>query len=529
MEGNLKNDSTEENTKDLNESDIKKEEENPTETPSTLSSKSQEIFNKMSEGAKKIANEAYKSIGVGVDRVVDKMKIVWNQFGIDGHQRAATKFNSQMDGFDSRIGKLDQVKKELESDIENLKQSEFLGVDPSSLQLQIEKIEQQKIKLQGDKSKTQLEFEGREKKIQTCTNERDSAANRFIERYEEKLKPMEEVLKGLETSRGQVNFSIKRTEIKHKEELADLDKLEKQRNGIADNLRRARMSSEKKIRKDETIKQLDKQLRDRREAMRVEKGNLAKRKVEIDRDIARVDAKANPCRDKRERFVRIKEGRPIENVSTREAVPAENQDSDETKKETKKSAEVNEQLTVTHIDNWNKFLKEKYKEGAEELDKEDFLKEADLSKMDIGDFKDLLGEYLKYKGKSMEQFNKSINEFIKGKEEVKSDTENEDGNKNPDSDETEEEAEKNNEQLAATYIDNWNGFLKNKYKNIATLLDEEDFLERTYLSKDEKINFEKFKKRLGKYLEYRGRPMEQHQFDKNIDKFEEKVRGKKKA
>jgi len=489
---------------------------------STLSSKSQEIFNKMSEGAKKIANEAYK--GIGADRVVDELKIVWNHFGIDRHQREATRFNSQMDGFDSRIGELNRVKKGLELNIEELKQNTNLGVDPSSLQSEIKWIDDEIGRLQNDKKGTQSKFEYREKKIQTCIEKRDRVANRFIERYEEKLRPMEEELKKLETSRGQVNFSIKRIEIKHKEELAELDKLEKQRNGIADNLLRARMSSEKKIRKDKTIKQLDKQLRDRREAMRVEKENLAERKAEIDRDIARVNAEANAYRDKREAFVRIKERRPIEfNVPAGEAVPVENPNLGRTGEKDEESAKVNEQLTATHIDNWNEFLKEKYKGDAEELDKEDFLKEADLSKMDIRDFKDLLGEYLKYKGKPMDQFNKSINEFIKSQEKVKAHSENKDGTKNSDSDETKEgtkESAEVNKQSVATYINNWNKFLKEKYKGTEEL-NKEDFLKKTGLSEDKVVDLKNFKDDLAYYLKYyKKNPMAQ--FYVIIDKFQGK-------
>jgi len=268
---------------------------------------------KKPEGAERIVNEVYK--GVGADRVVDKLKIAWNQSGVDRHSRAAVRFKSQMDGFDSRIADLNQGRKELESNIEELKQ---IGVDPSSLQLEIDKIEKQKTRLKNDKNTTQSKFEKRENKIRLCTNERDRIANEFIGRYEEKLRPIEAKLEGLQASRDEVDLLIMGAEIKFKEKLAEVDELEKQRNKLANDLRISKMSSERMIRKDKTIKQLEKKIRDGYKGVRVEKESLTVKRGEIDREIARFDAKANPYRDKRERFVRVKEGRPIEfNMSDR--------------------------------------------------------------------------------------------------------------------------------------------------------------------------------------------------------------------
>jgi len=368
------------------------------------------------------------------NRVVDKMRITWNQRGIDQHQRVAVRFKSEMDGFDSRIGELNQGKKKIESKIEELKQKNIPGVE-LSLRLRIQETEQQITRLLNDKDRTQSKFEERNNKIKLCANERDRVANRFIERYEGKLRPMEAELKGLQTYREQINLWIDGNEIKHKGQLAELDGIEKDRNEIADILREIG-TSEGKIRKDETIKQLDRKLTDFREKVRVEKENLARRRAkiaEIDREIAKVDAKANLYRDEREEFVRIKEGRPIEfNMPERQrseefegeenvkahprsgAGTEKSPDSGGTKEEAKKGAEVNKQSAATYIDDWNEFLKDKYKD-AEELDKKDFLEKTGLSEnteVDLENFKDHLAQYLKhYKKVPMAQFYERIDKF----------------------------------------------------------------------------------------------------------------------
>ncbi|MDP1884029.1 MAG: hypothetical protein Q8L10_01555, partial [Candidatus Moranbacteria bacterium] len=56
-----------------------------------------------------------------------------------------------------------------------------------------------------------------------------------------------------------------------------------------------------------------------RESIRLENEELARRKAEIDKKIAKVDAKANPYRDKREEFARVKGDRPVDmGVETRQ-------------------------------------------------------------------------------------------------------------------------------------------------------------------------------------------------------------------
>jgi len=385
-----------------------------TKAPSTLSPENQNFFSRMSEGAKRIVNEAYK--GIGADRVVDKLKIVWNEFGIDRHQKEAVRFKSQIDGFSLRMDVLNQGKKKIESKIEELKQKNIPGVE-LSLQLRIQETEQQIARLLNDKNNAQLKFEERDSKIRLCTNERDRVANRFIERYEGKLRPMEAELEGLRTSRNQMDFSIKGAEIRHKEKLVELNDIEKKRNEIAGIFREIGMS-EGEIRKDETMKQLEKEIRNGREKVRIEKENFVRRKAEVNGEIARIEAKANLYRGKQQRFVNIKNGRPIDYKPVENQVDTKKKlDSGRTKEENEESTKNNERLTETYIKDWNNFLFRLSKDIREKfsIEEKDFLEEAGLENIrtDFGNFKDLLRKYMKYKKKPMEIFDKVINKFEK--------------------------------------------------------------------------------------------------------------------
>jgi len=259
------------------------EEQNKTKTPPALSPENQSFFNRMSEGAKKIANEAYK--GIGADRMLDKMRIGRKQDEIDWHQREAVRLKSEMDSLDSKISELDQAREDIESNIEEFRQKNILGVE-SLLQLEIQRIEQQKTKLQNDKDSTQSKLEERGDKIRLYTNERDRIANRLIGRYKEKLGPMEVELEKLKTIRGEIGLRVTGAEIKRKEEFPELGDIEKE-------IRR----SDEEVRKNTAIKYQeylerippDHREKVRREKVRVEKENLVGRRAEIaetDRKIA---------------------------------------------------------------------------------------------------------------------------------------------------------------------------------------------------------------------------------------------------
>jgi len=411
-------------------------------TASVLSPENKSFLGRMSEGGEKIANQVYEGLYKIPDanRVVGKLEIAYNQFWIDRHQEKAVQFKEKMDGLDLRVGAFDQSKKEIESVIENFKQQNIPGVE--SLQIKLQDIDRQKAGLLNEKDRAQSKFEARDNKLKLYTNERDRVADKLIERHEEKLKPMEAEMERLQTFKDQTDLLVAVTEVKHKEQLAKLGDIEKKKTQIEEALRRTGMS-EKEIGKFEAIKQLDEVLVGGREKVRIEKENLARRKAEINERIAKVDAKANLYRDKREEFVRVKEGRPIKiDVAARQR-GAEFKGEEETRAHPRseaayeadsvsagvergseveeESAEDKEKLqTAAFIGGWNTFLKETYKD-AKFIDGKDFLRATGLSekhRLDFKDFKNILGKYLKYRKLPVDQFNRSIDKFFEQKVKV---------------------------------------------------------------------------------------------------------------
>ena len=389
-------------------------------TTSVLSAENKSFFGRMSERGAKIANQAYEGLYKipGVRRVVGKLEIAYKQFWIDRHQEKAVQFKEKVNSIDSRVHLFSQSKKDIESAIENLKSENIPGVE--SLQIKLQKIDREKAGLMNEKDKVQSKFEARYNKLKLYTNERDRVADKLIEGYGEKLKPMEVELEKMSTFKDETDLQIAVTEAKYKNKLT---KIEGNKAQIEKALRKTGMS-EKEIIKFEGIKYLDKMLADGREKMRIEKENLTQRKAEINKKIAKVDAKANSCRDKREEFIRVKEGRPIKiDVAAREK-GEEFKGGEETqahprRESEEESAEDKEQLqTADFISGWNTFLKENYKDDAEFIDAKDFLKETRLlgnEKINFKDFKNILGKYLKYRKLPVDQFNQGIDKFFEQK------------------------------------------------------------------------------------------------------------------
>ena len=404
-------------------------------------------FERMSEQAKNIANQVYEGLykTPGINKIVGKLEIAYNQLWIDKHQEKAAKLKEKIDGFDLRINALNQSEKEIKLAIEDLKQQNIPGVE--SLQIKIQDIERQKEELSNKKDRVQSKFEERENKLKLYVNERDLVADRFITHYEEKLEPLESELKKLQNYRNQLDLLAVVTEAKYKEQSAKLDNLRKKKVQIENTLHHAGMS-EKEIRKNEAIKQFEKIILENQKKIRsdysLEKEKLTRSKAEINKKIAKVDAKANPYRDKREEFVRIKERRPIKmEVAPRqkeefrdeekikahpriEVRPVEVRPVEKSipnKSGAEKEPKNKEKLPISDLLHyWNNFLREVYKNEAMLIDEKDFLRDflqlinlPKDSKLDFEDFKDVLGKYLKSRKLSKKQFKQSIDKFFEKK------------------------------------------------------------------------------------------------------------------
>lgn len=404
-----------------------------------LNSGNQGLLSRMSEGGKKIAGQAYDGLYKipGISRVVGKTEIAYNQFWINHHEKKAAEFKNKMDGIDLQIGLFDQSKREIESVTGRMKQQNISGI--ASLQIRLGDIDRRKMGLLNNKDKVQTKFEARESKMKLYTNERDHIADKLIDRYGEIARPMEKELEKLQTDKDGADLITAVIEAKHKERNIELDNLEKGRVRLIENLRRTGMSVAK-IRNLEAVKAISSHVAQDRASMRTEKENLARRKSEINREIAKLDARANPYRDKKEEFVRVKEGRPLNaNVKARtrsvrfdgeeEIDIHTRRESLETEHHTDESyavedvfgtTERNKEMTTvaSYVSGWNKYLQEKYgKEvSGEMVDPRDFIMTTRLSRvanLEPKDFENILTKYYKFRKMPTNKVEESIKKFLK--------------------------------------------------------------------------------------------------------------------
>ncbi len=297
--------------------------------------------------------------------------------------------------------------------MESLKMEHTPGA--ASISLKLKDIERQQEKLLNKKDKYQSKFESRENKVKIYTNERDKIADKFIGRYDEKLKPMEEKLERLQTCKNEMDAAIAGTKAKHNRLGEHLATLEEKKRKLEEAYRKAGMS-ERKIKKDEAVKTFEEIIAGGRDGMRKEMEALEWQKTKINEKIAKGDRKANPYRDKREKFVRVKEGRPIEmGVETRtrgetfkgeeemkthtrrERPESQTEESEEAGNETEQAKEGEETFEAKYLlDEWNAYLTPKAVGYIKDV--KDFMQTTRLyifSEVKSAEFKNILEKYYK--------------------------------------------------------------------------------------------------------------------------------------
>jgi hypothetical protein len=268
------------------------------------------FFAKMSEGAKDMIDKAYEGLHEvpGVNMVLGKMEIAYDQFWLGRHEEKAAGLRDRMSALDMKSRALDVPKKELQSVIADLQEQNVPGF--SSLQLKLKDIDAQKMKLANEKDRIQTRFEARENKVKHYANERDGIADKLIGYYGEKLAPMEKGLESLSTDRDQLDLSFAVMEARHNQQLESLNDLGEKKTKIERSLKMTGMS-DRQISKFEAVKILDGMIVQGRASIKKERAKMSEKKTEIEEKIAAAEAKANPYRDRREEFTRVKSGRPI--------------------------------------------------------------------------------------------------------------------------------------------------------------------------------------------------------------------------
>lgn len=416
-----------------------------------LASENQNFFSKMSENAKSLANEAYEGLYKipGVNRIVGKLEIGYNQFWSDKHEKKALNLKNEMNELDFQMKAKKYKEEKINSAIKNL---EARGSFGGNLQLKLQKLNEEKLILENKKDKTQSKFESRDNNIKLYINKRDAIADKLINRYEEKLKPMEKELEELQTLKDQAELSATVAEVKHKEQIEKLKEEEEEKLKIEEELREGGLSKEEI---EEATREIENSITEGYLIIEKEKLEFAQEKEKLNKKIAKVDKKANPYRDKREEFNRIKQKRPL-NIEVETRKRAENiHHEEEIKAHTRKNAPENtyaesssttsnQTLTESsfdfetppvfetpeekiikleipsYINSWNNYLKIYGKDDFNVfIDGNDFLKKTGFSKnktLEFSDFKNILKKYYKVKKlptDKINKFDKKIDEYFK--------------------------------------------------------------------------------------------------------------------
>jgi hypothetical protein len=168
---------------------------------------------------------------------------------------------------------------------------------------------------------------------------------------------------------------------------------------------------------------LQEMITETRESIRAEKEKLARQKGEIDQKIAKNEAKAKSYRNKKEKYARIKEGRPLPMEVGAEPTAPEGTiayETSRTSNEVLGSEEVGERENLTvaaYIVEWNVYLNEKYGRAASAnmINQADFLRTTKLredSRLDFKDFQNILRKYHKLRKMPTDRLDRSIDEFF---------------------------------------------------------------------------------------------------------------------
>lgn len=269
------------------------------------------LWSRMTSGAKEIMSNAYEGIYMtpGLNKVVGKMEIAYNQFWIDKKEGKAVRLKNKMDSFGARNNALEEVKTEVSKAATML---EELGLPGSATNLREErKIENKISKNENRMDKLQSRIEDRENRMSIFANKRDAIADRLITHYEKKLSPIEGKLSVLEDRKNEIELFCVSSEVKIDEQKAKIKRIEETR-AKREALYIKAGYSDRQIKKDAAMKELNNQISSIYTGIQLEQAKIAERRNKINEKVAKVNKKAEPYRNKKNEFIRIKNNRPVD-------------------------------------------------------------------------------------------------------------------------------------------------------------------------------------------------------------------------
>jgi hypothetical protein len=384
-----------------------------TEMFASVSPENSGLLSRVSEAGKGIFREAYEKV-VGTE-VVGRLAVAYHGYFARRAENQALERREATQNLDLKIKALEKSKVDI---------AKLLGeLDPNTVDsaknLRTRAIDDQIRDLSAKRDRSQSALEAASNKAKIRTNERDQIAARLIGGYDERLQPLELELGVLEAQRNRTELLAEAMEARHGEELLRLKEQEAGHKRIVTNLLAAGFS-ERKIASMSEFANKGKEIAVGQERIRKEKAELHRRRRGIEKNIAEAEKKANPFRDKREVFVRIQQGRPMEvsiparsqtrysprveraRVMPREELPETEEAPEEdirVQQETRpeRPGKYSIELLITE---WNAVLGRdaKLKGGPAIIDKKAFLSETELKEdipLSLESFRKIVGAYYK--------------------------------------------------------------------------------------------------------------------------------------
>jgi len=383
-----------------------------------LNNENKALFNATPEEKKGLLRRIYEGLYKvsGVNKIIGKLEIAYSDLRINGLTSKEEKLQEEI----NRIDKETQLSKKSQSSMQFLiADAKEKGAPIASLEQNISLIAKRAEDLSRKKSDIQEKLTERQEQRDVYINKRREVADKLIGYYDEKIKPMEETLASLQTLKSRLDFKSSAIEITHKKQEADLHSIEERLNSVKESYR-AEGRPESEIKK--TLKDLEAYLDTGRANIQKKREKILDDKEEQEKKIAEAERLVALHKEKRDEFMRTKEGKPRENKKDKvtqdiKTIPIET--------ETISTEQNIERLPVqSYISRWNEYLKnENIAESLKKpIDSKDFLIETGWSDdfvIDFEDFKKILPRYLKLKGIVVEDgiLNASIEDFNKNKAE----------------------------------------------------------------------------------------------------------------
>lgn len=401
-----------------------------------LSAENRGLWDRMSAGGKKLAGQIYEKLYQipGVNRIVGKLEIAYNQFGMNSSEASVAGLRNEIAGSEAKLKAFHASRQEIAAVVEDFKARNVPGVE--LLVTKIGEIDRQKDSILAHREQLISQADEEGKKFKSFNENRDRVADKLIGHFNEKLDVAGKEIEKLESSRDEVDLLITVAEVQHADQLAKLGDIEQKKGRVEQALRLAGMS-ETEIRQFEGVKVLEGFLKQGRDNIESEKKNLAMRQANIEAGIIRAKADADSYKGRRDEFARIKEGKPKpvkSEAETRkeekgevEPKPSEAKpgDSGATKGGQTEGVPIRieeenfERQTInTYVSQWNQYLPDKYGSenvpAGEMVSLSGFLRTTRLSGdfvIGFEDFKKILEKFYRYQKKPNEKLSEHLADF----------------------------------------------------------------------------------------------------------------------